>query len=251
MKYFFGVIIFVMLTSFSYAIHNADFKNLPFNKDINTQIVYKSNNKVMIKDTQRMSKEIIAGQEYIIIKSFASGKADKDTSFTRKMISYYTTTNGKTSIFAQSLITTIEGKTANTFEIRFYWDKMTASSVFIDYLKGNKKEKSIKLSDKHILSSDIPLYFQDLIAKGVKEDHFTLIVPTGDTINLKAEISYVPENIQGTSCLKIGMKPDFGFISNIIPNVSFWLEEKAPHGFVRYEGPASGPGSPDIIQERL
>jgi len=61
------------------------------------------------------------------------------------------------------------------------------------------------------------------------------------------------ETAAGTfECYKVEMIPNLGVLNLIRPflaKTSFWFTVAAPHYWVRYEGPESGPRTPDVVLE--
>jgi hypothetical protein len=53
-------------------------------------------------------------------------------------------------------------------------------------------------------------------------------------------------------CYKLEMVPHLGALNlfrPFLPKTFFWFRASAPHDWVRYEGPESGPGTPGIVME--
>jgi len=53
-------------------------------------------------------------------------------------------------------------------------------------------------------------------------------------------------------CYKVEVVPDAGFLNLFrlfFPKAFFWFTADPPHFWVRYEGPESGPGSPEVVME--
>ena len=53
-------------------------------------------------------------------------------------------------------------------------------------------------------------------------------------------------------CYKLEMVPHLGVLNvfrPLFPKTFFWFTVSAPHDWIRYEGPESGPGTPNILME--
>jgi len=56
-------------------------------------------------------------------------------------------------------------------------------------------------------------------------------------------------------CHRLRMVPDLGFLSWVgeifAPDIFLWFTEEPPHHWVRYSGPESGPGTPEVVVEMV
>lgn len=53
-------------------------------------------------------------------------------------------------------------------------------------------------------------------------------------------------------CYKLEMVPRLGVLNlfrPFLPKTYFWFSAAAPHDWIRYQGPESGPGTPDVVME--
>ena len=53
-------------------------------------------------------------------------------------------------------------------------------------------------------------------------------------------------------CYKVEMVPRLGVLNlfrPFLPKAYFWFSAAAPHDWIRYQGPESGPGTPDVVME--
>ncbi len=138
-------------------------------------------------------------------------------------------------------------------EFVFDWQKDNVSVMLNDLEKGKTTTKTTKLTERTVLVQYLTITLRRMLYSKVADESINLLLPTGDTFNMKVHVNYLKQNVILASgpveCFKVEMKPDLGFISGLIPNVNFFFNATAPYRFVRYEGSESGPGSADIIQD--
>jgi hypothetical protein len=85
--------------------------------------------------------------------------------------------------------------------------------------------------DSHILSNEPKLYDASFEFRGRER----IATPIGKL-----------------DCYKVELVPRLGVLSvfrPFLPKAYFWFTAEPPHIWIRYEGPESGPGSPDVILE--
>ena len=203
----------------------------------------------------KVYRQRYAGQEFVIIETNGRGRTPKGESVTTNRTAYYTIKDGLLTVHSQNSETSKEGNPFLVSRADFDWKKGEASFEFTNFEKAQEEKKTVKLSPDTVLVQDLTIYTQNMLIKGEKERTVRAIVPTGTSFNMKIRAIDEPEeiNVQGKkrACYRVEMKPDLGLISLLIPNVNYWFSADKPYDFLRYEGLQSGPGSPDIIQERV
>ncbi|MFH1542823.1 MAG: hypothetical protein ABIE84_07045 [bacterium] len=228
------------------ALFNADPELLPPDKTVYIETRLKESDEVIEIALNRTSKRTFDEKDYII------NQADSDN---HRTITYYVL-SGETikthSFFSQN---SAEGKTVNSSTIEFDWNNLLAYVEWQDFVKSEKKTKTVKLTKNTIIVDELRIFAQNLLRQKQKESTARLLLPNGETINMKVkvqeEIKEVKVNNQPIKYFRVTMKPDLGLISLIIPEVDYWFAAEPPYNFVRYSGLQSGPGSPDVIIEAV
>jgi len=136
--------------------------------------------------------------------------------------------------------------------IKYEWRGLVGS-FFLEDIENNKTyKKDIDIDGRFIPVQVLSEYLSQKISEKINDVTFKLTFPTGDSIGMKATFSNEPISVEAFGkaygCYTVEMKPNFGFISGLIPSSKYYFEVASPHRLIRYEGTKGGPGTPDIIQ---
>jgi hypothetical protein len=228
-------------------------------EDIGREIVLetrlKENGQWIGTTRSRLKKQRYKNEEFLVAISSVDGKDKKGRPALSNGIAYFKLDGDKINLYSLSGQTSIEGKPAFDFKATFNWETMTARLNYNNYLDNKAADKSVELTENSIMVQNLTGYARNMIAEKKKETTVKTIVPSGDTFGMKIKVVYEPEEIlikkKRYNTYRVEMKPDLGLLSLVIPNVNYWFRADPPYDFLRYEGLQSGPGSPDIIQERV
>lgn len=219
-----------------------------------TETRLKSDGSFLGRSVTRFENRSYKGRDYIVVTASSSGKIDGQD---------FTSEVSRTFLFAEGAITSysikgsanIGGEPGTSYDIRFDWDKMSASVAYNDFEKNERTSKSVAIDRKMIAIQDLDLYLSSLPSQNIREENLKALLPNGQTFGFLIKMTERPEPIsvkeRSFLCRRVEVKPDLGFISFVIPNVNYWINSEPPHEMIRYSGLLSGPGSPDVVIEAV
>lgn len=254
MKPLFILVLFTMLCAPASALFQAAYPLENIGKEMVFESRLRKNGELLGSGSMTASRQRYEGKDFVVIKTNGQGRTPKGEPVATNRTAYYLIENGLLTVRSQQSATSKEGKPFMVSRADFDWKKGEANFEFTNFEKSQSETKTVRLSPETVLVQDLTIYTQNMLIKGEKERTVMAVVPTGTSFNMKIKVLDEPEtiNVRGKerACYRVEMKPDLGLISLLIPNVNYWFSAEEPHDFLRYEGLQSGPGSPDIVQER-
>ena len=234
----------------SFAIKGTYFPMYFLSGNFATSTVNKDSGQVIEKATYSTQKRTWSGKTYIVA-SINNTREEKGRTIKERIDRYYTVSGDKVSTYNITMVSTAEGRTYQYSRKSFDWGDGTLSLEFADYLTGKQVLKTIPLSGRLVDYQDLTFYMYDMVVSSDKKRSITLMFPDGGTVPIALSSDYSVQQIslQGktVNCYRIGLKPDFGLLSNLIPDSGYWFEAAPPYRFIKYEGTLKGPGSPNVI----
>jgi hypothetical protein len=229
--------------------------NYPYYKDL-TELHYqtrlKSTGQVIFKENVRIFTLRSSGRNFLLTSAESSGASAPGEEFARKTLSYYIMDGDTLTAYSHRAETLGPEKKYQFFELDYDWEDKVATFVSGNHFRESRK--TIQLSDNIIFARDTTVLFPALITRQIKETTLKIITASGRTFNLKARLSYTPEEfiISGKKvvCYRVDLGPELDILF-FLPKVTFWYLSQPPYNFVRYEGPLGGPFSPTVIQESV
>lgn len=235
----------------SLALNNTYFPMYFLNSDFSASTTNKSTGAVIENAVYRTQKQTSAGKTYIIV-SIKNTRTENSKKIFEKIDRYYLLNGNKVSTYDITLISTKEGRTYQYSKKSFDLTDGLLVSEFVDHSSGKQVSKTFNLTPNLVDYQDLTFYMYDMVMNLVKNRNITLMFPDGGTVPIALSTDYsivqtTSSNGKQINCYRIGLKPDFGIISNLIPDSGYWFESDPPHRFIKYEGTLRGPGSPNVI----
>lgn len=246
----FAVIGICVLTCPSIALKSTYFPMYFLNADFSSSTTDKSNGAVIEQAVYNTQKRTSGGKTYIIA-SIKNTRTENSKKIYEKIDRYYVLNGGKVFTYNITMVSTKEGSTYQYSGKSFNWASGLLGIEFVDYSTGKQVSKTVPLKENLVDYQDLTFYMYDMVMNSVKNRNISLMFPDGGTvpIALSTDYSVVPVTLKEKqiNCYRIGIKPDFGILSNLIPDSGYWFESDPPYRFVKYEGTLKGPGSPNVI----
>ena len=234
----------------SLALKNTYFPMYFLNADFSSSTTDKSSGAEIERTVYTTQKRASGGKTYIIA-SIKNTRTENSKKIYEKIDRYYVLNGNKVSTYNITLISTKEGRTYQYSQKSFDWEDGMLVSEFIDYSSGKQVSKTVTLTPNLIDYQDLTFYMYDMVINSAKRRNISLMFPDGGSvpISLSTDYSIQPVTLNGKQIngYRIGIKPDFGILSNLIPDSGYWFESDPPHRFMKYEGTLRGPGSPNVI----
>lgn len=247
MKYLCALALLCALAASAPALYNVKVPDLVAGSHSAYETRLKESDKLAGSSEREVQKARYGGRDYFVVKTIGRAERENIGKLTTLTTAYYLINpDGSVSVYSYEGESTKNGQPFTYFKLTFDWPARAAGWLFKFPEKKLTKAKTIELTENTVYASDLAPYLQACLQSDRLSGKLKLIIPTGDTYNMTYQIK-APEN----NAIRVDLKPDMGIFSGIIPTIAFWFQAAAPHQFVRYEGPESGPFSPTIVQERI
>lgn len=236
----------------AFALYQFDFPAEMIGQRYAAETRLKKDGSLFGQSTTKFEKLAYQGKTYLVMTSRSSGTM-QGKPFTSALIRYFLLADGKITSYSLKGETRSDGKPWTDYDLRFDWPGRSVRVDYNDYVRKEKVGKTVPLEPALVAVMDLDLYLSSLPARGVRAEKLKALLPNGQTFGFLLKLTDQPETVtvKGRSLLarRVELKPDLGLISAVIPNVNYWLDNEPPHELVRFAGPISGPGSPDVFQE--
>jgi len=225
---------------------------LLFNYRYSAETRLKKDNSLFSQSETRFQKIRDNGTNFLVQSSASTGTIEGKT-FTSQLTTYYLQDGDKLSTYSIQGETRSGGQPWTDYLLSYDWENMSARVIYHDLQKKSSVNKFVSLKKGPLAVTELELYLTTLPTRQIDQERIELLLPNGQTIGMFLKLAAVPETIttksQARKCYRVEVKPDLGLISQLIPNVNYWLSLEPPYELVRYSGLLGGPGSPDIIQD--
>jgi hypothetical protein len=242
----------VLLSLPALALYQADFPIQAVGKTYVAVTRLKKDGSLFGRSSTKFQRVNYEGADYLVSTSQTSGTI-QGKPFTSETVKYFSIENGKISSYSIKGSNKLNGQPWTDCTISFDWPTLYAVVSYRDWVKNERVNKTIRLTKMMVPIQDLDLYLSTLPARKVRSEKMTALLPNGQTFGFLLKLADQPETLtvkgKEVGCRRIELKPDLGLISNLIPNVNYWVRNEPPYELVRYSGAISGPGSPDVIQD--
>ncbi|GEM_PF-3224411 len=232
------------------AVKNISFPVYFLGNGFSTSTVDKNSGLEIERAVYSTAKRTFSGKSFIVAV-VDNTRTEKGRAIKEKIDRYYTLSGDKISTYNITMVSTAEGRTYQYSRRSYDWGDGTISVEFADYLTGKQVLKTVPLSGSIVDYQDLTFYMYDMVVNSAKKRNITLMFPDGGTVPIALSSDYSVQQIslgnKTVNCYRIGLKPDFGLLSSLIPDSGYWFEAAPPYRFIKYEGTLKGPGSPDVI----
>ncbi|OGC37016.1 hypothetical protein A3J90_05485 [candidate division WOR-1 bacterium RIFOXYC2_FULL_37_10] len=244
---------FLVFSSFSFGLYKVPSPNPLPTKEVRFDSYLKDSGSLVAEETLTFQKQETKKGSFLVLNSKIKTKDKDGKYFYSTNQANYLIEDGALSSASQTTKIDKESASYQDLSLKFDWAKNKAVFSKKDYVANENSSKTIKLTPKTMTARGSTFYLQHMIANKIKKDQIKMIVPNGATYDMNVSINFSPKVLKVSgkmiSCYKVSMKPNIGFLSMALPEMTFWFAEEAPYSFIRYEGLERGPGSPEIIQE--
>ncbi len=117
--------------------------------------------------------------------------------------------------------------------------------------------RAIRVTAETVTPEMLPVMLRLLPEVPDQRSHFDLVMHGGSVLGLQAKI-VGQERVQvpagAYDCFKVELAPTgiVGLLARfLLPKIYLWHAVAAPHLWVKFQGPAAGPGSPEIVRELM
>jgi hypothetical protein len=115
--------------------------------------------------------------------------------------------------------------------------------------------RAVRVTAETVTPEMLPVMLRLLPEAPGRQKHFDLIMHGGSLLGFQARI-VGQERVEvpaGTyDCFKVELDPTgfAGLLARLLlPKIYLWQAVDAPHIWIKFQGPAAGPGSPEIVRE--
>ena len=250
-----ALILLFLLASQSNALYKVDYPYFRDLKELHYETRLKDTWQLLFREDVKLARVNFNGHDYLVTEAVTEGKTKEDGKIWRRTVSHYLIEGDALTAFSHQAVTSREGRASQSFQIDYDWAGGNADFFLLDEVKNKPLSKQIKLKENVIFSRDTTILFPSLIARRAREQKFRVMLPTGNTFDLRAQFSYIPEDFdiggRQVECYRVSLQPNSPILALVAPNINFWYLAAPPYNFVRYEGPLAGPFSPTVIQEQV
>lgn len=247
MKYFLVLVLICELAGSALALFSVKIPDLAAGDRSAYETRLKESGKLAGSSERDVQKARYADRDYFVVKTTGRAELDNGDKLTSLTTAYYLINpDGSVNVYSHEGASKKNGQPFTYVKITFDWPGRVAGLLFKNLEKKQTKTKTIELTENTVYASDLPPYLQAIVRNNRPAGKFKLIIPTGDTYNM----TYQAE-AQENNAIRVDLKPDLGIFSGLIPTITFWFQAEAPHQFIRYEGPQSGPFSPIVVEKRI
>lgn len=249
-----AVIIWIVtaFSSHAAALYRFDLPKELIGRTCVTDILLKKDGSLLGRSTTKFEQRYYKGRGFLVITGRSSGTIDKKP-FASEVSRTFLMDGGKIVPYSIKGTTKTGGKIWTDYFLGFDPEAMTARVTYKDFEKNETADKTVTLDAGMIAIQDLDLYFSSLPGRNISEERLKALLPNGQTFWFLIKMSHQPETVtvkgEDIVCRRIELKPDLGLLNIIIQNVNYWVRNEPPYDLVRYSGPLSGPGSPDVIME--
>ncbi len=124
-----------------------------------------------------------------------------------------------------------------------------------DLRTGADRSRTFRVTAETVTPEMLPMLVRLLPETPGRQRHFDLVTRGGSFVGLNATIvgqERVEVPAGAYDCFKIELEPTgiVGILARLVlPRIYLWHAVAAPHMWVKFQGPAAGPGSAEIIRE--
>ncbi len=149
------------------------------------------------------------------------------------------------------------GRPQQVEEREFDYGHGSGRVLTTDLRTGETKSRTVRVTPQSITPELLPAVLRLLPDTPDQQMRFDLITRGGSVLGIQAKI-VGRERVEvpaGTyECFKVELDPTgvYGILAGLLlPKLFMWHTVAAPHFWVKYQGPAGGPGSREIVRELI